>query len=308
MPPILGVSMDTHGLHEVYDVINLIVSTLAFVWVAGVIAVYTLFIDPPNLLVRVGRSGKGELSGAGWGIIFWCLWWGSLAVTYALLSGYSGTNLSVLLWPSDLGNLAALAGAIAYSRGDAFRTRDLLAFGILAIVLPIVAGSVAWLIPGPTGRMLAIAPSAVVSTVAMISMGWSILVRCGWRTSPFLLVVCIYACLQVPAYIDAMVLRAAGLEGNFSKVTSIFFVLAFFKIIVGLAFLGYFFSSDHKEESLRQEKAWPSGTDRIRMQEQYASVLKWGAGVLGAFIVGQISTPKITETLVNLLRRLFNSA
>jgi hypothetical protein len=51
--------------HNAFNAINLIVSTLACIWVAGVIAVYALFSSSPNLLIRQGSHGQRELTGAG---------------------------------------------------------------------------------------------------------------------------------------------------------------------------------------------------------------------------------------------------
>jgi hypothetical protein len=292
--------------HQPYEVINEIISTLAFAWVVGLIARYSLSSEgSSNVLIR-GDNSHRELTGAGWGLILWGGWWLSLAIVYFLLSGYTGSNLSLLLWPNDLGNLAALAGALAYCRGDAFHKRDLIPFGGAAVLLLVVSGSVAFVIPGSTGRMVAIAPSAVLSTVAIVAMGWSVLVRCGWGTSPFLIGMWIYACLQVPAYIDAFVLRGTGAETQFPGVTRIFYVLALFKIVVLLAFLGYFLSPDHKLDALKQERAWPTDGEGVHMRKEYRAVLKWGVGLVGG-VIGGVATQNlggIKIVLINVLRRL----
>jgi hypothetical protein len=124
---------------------------------------------------------------------------------------------------------------------------------------------------------------------------------------------CVYAGLQMPAFVYSMALNTKlqptftfPSDGSrldfehfrdlyFSPLITVFYVLAFLKPIVATSFLGYFLSADHSVASLQSEKSWPSIDVNVRMDPSYAGALRCGAGIAGAaaggLIVGAFQAP-----------------
>lgn len=294
-----------------YDVINLAVSAVVLTWTIALI-LYVWFIeDYPSMFIHLGSDGRKLLTGAGWGLVLWSVWWLTLLLIYLSLSG---SNLFVVLLISNVGNAVVLGGSIAYCRGNAFRIQDIGPLLLLAFVASILGAAIAALIPGPPARLVAVAPSAVISTAAMVAMGWAVLVRCGWRTILFFLMMCVYACLQLPAFVDAMVLRTGihpynGVQGfenavrgvYFQGMNWVFYVLAFLKVIIAISFLGYLFGTGHNQEILELESMWPKKDIKVRMNPVYAQLLKWGGGVLGSAVAGGFVTLMYQEFFHSLI-------
>ncbi len=264
-------------------------------------------------MIKQSIDGTRTLTGAGWTLLFWAGWWLSLVLIYLFLSG---STLFTVLLASNLGNVLVLAASVAYCRAEAFRIKDMLPLLLLVLVASILGSALTKLIPGPSARLVAIAPSAVVSTAAMIAIGWSVLVRCGWGTAPFFVLMSVYACLQLPAFVDAMVLRTGAqpylFPSGFNVVRNtffhglvwVFYFLAFFKVIIALSFLGYFYGPEHDPKALSSVMTWPSEEVRVSMHPTYARLLKYGAGLVGSMLVGLFLSavaPAILPTLQKLV-------
>lgn len=283
-----------------YQLVNLTISSLAFAWTMGLIVRAWFARDNVGHIIT-WQDRRPRLTGAGWAFTLWCAWWLSLALIYIFLS--QAVHLLVILFASDLGNLMILGASIAYCRANAFRLLDLLPLALLIIIIPVSEMTVAMLLKGPAGRLVAISPSAVLATAAMVSLGWAVLVRCGWRSAPFFFMMCVYAVLQLPAYVYSMAfdpsLAPAMFDPNshvlatfndmrksfFDGLQMVFYVLAGLKVVIALSFWGYFLSPSHRADALSESQAWPS-EETVPMHETYAKLLKWGAGVVGSLTVG----------------------
>jgi hypothetical protein len=301
---------------EINDAVNLVVSATTCLWIAGVIAQGAVWHDPTGKILR----DDGKLSNTGWTLALWSLFWLMIALAYVEFSESELHGLFGEFMFSDFGNLAALAAAFAYCRGDSFKQRELFPLVFLVFMLPLLEWTLSNVIPGPQGRVIAIAPSLVLSALATLAIGWCILVRCGWGSVPFFLTMCVYAFLQVPAYFDHFVLNFNDCkvfpnadcapfndarQNFFGGLKWVFYLLAFSKIIIALSFLGYFFSKDHDQQLLRSEQFWPRNDIAVRMDKTYANILKWGAGIVGS-IGGGILLASIESPIGMWLQQLLS--
>jgi hypothetical protein len=270
--------------------------TSNFVACAFVCTWLALIILKPGALAVPGLliEQSGRRTSVWWVLFFSLMRWLSLLLTYYVISHTTTPVPFFLLLVSDVGNILSFASALAYCRGDAFDLKDLVPLSCVAVVVVIVATLSRSLVPGMGGLVISIGPSVVFSAVAMVAIGWAVVVRCGWTAYPFLLLMCFYAALQVPAFFEVFVLGSSmptdhpgvdDLERIF-KLTPVFSLLASLKVVEALSFLGFVLSPEHDLEQLRKPKDWPSNQDHVPMHPSYLALLKWGLSLVASFVLG----------------------
>ncbi|BCA56938.1 hypothetical protein W02_40780 [Nitrospira sp. KM1] len=180
-------------------------------------------------------------------LMLWGGWWLSLAVLYLMFCTaeirWHGIALAVI----DSGSISMLCFATAYTKGTVFHWRQThtIAFGgLLLIVWDILTGE---FYQNPTQRLIAIAPSAVLTTSWVISVGWAFYVRWGATAFPFLLLTIAYVTLQMPAYFYTFVVAPfsstmPALASEFENLKFIYWWLFIGKIGYALMFFILFFS------------------------------------------------------------------
>lgn len=311
-----------HPPMQPWEVMNLTIATIVLGLTIGLIVRAWFAQDEANHIIDRSSSSP-RLLGAGWAFTLWSGWWLSLVLIYLFLD--RPVNLWLLLAASDLGNLMVLGAAVAYCRADAFRIIDLIPLFLLIFLDPTFETATALLLPGAAGRVIAIAPSAIFSTVAMISIGWAVLVRCGWKSAPFFCMMCVYAVLQLPAFIYSFAFNQdlwpplydptdpkykdfiKIVPEIFGNLHYVFYVLAFMKIIIAISFIGYFVSPSHDSQALTKQLGWPA-PGSIPMHQTYAKTLRWGAGLAGSagvsFLLGTLLQSNLSKFMQDHVQRL----
>jgi hypothetical protein len=204
-------------------------------------------------------------------LILWSGWWVSLIGLYLLFNAalpseptgetdlkLHGLALAVI----DTGSASMLCLAIAYSKGLTFSWKHvhrILYASAILIVWDIVTGQY---YESPLQRLVAIAPSSVLTNSWIISVGWAFYVRWGSTAFPFLLLTIAYAALQLPAYLYAFVVEPFGatmpaLELQFANLVYIYWWLFIGKVAYAAMFLLLFFSPEPYSPDLTVEQLVP---------------------------------------------------
>ena len=263
--------------------------------------------------VKVASSEEGKVDllspkkhpGTAWAIRLWAIWWASILLTYLGLSALPYGAVLLLL---DIGNLATIGTAIAYCFGNEF---DLCYLKSLSYVLFFEAVwhiSLPTLLNSPQGRLVVISPSVALSTLSGVSLGWAVVVRCGWRAWPFLMLTALYSVAQLPAYIDRIVLSEevadSTLRGYFPKLSVVMVLLGLGKVLKVCMFLGYYYSPDQRPSLFAVKRFLPSAAQGVGMHPKMARFFRWVIGIIVAAFLGGLgaaSVPSITQWLRSLL-------
>jgi hypothetical protein len=140
-------------------------------------------------------------------LALWGGWWFSLTLCYLMFCEaelkWHGVELAVI----DAGSISMLCFATAYTRGVTFQWRHTMTIvfgGVILILWDVLTGQ---FYRTPVQRVIAIAPSAVLTTSWVISVGWAFYVRWGATAFPFLALTIAYVVLQAPAYFYTFVVQ-----------------------------------------------------------------------------------------------------
>jgi hypothetical protein len=285
-----------------FEIINFFVSAIVWISIFGIIVVALVFGDATGKILKPNDSSRYSLSNTGWVLTLWAGWWLTLFILYVLMAGHEKFALVATL--SALGDLSTLGAVIALCRGSQFRVRQLLPLCFIVALVIVWCLIVSTLQKTPQAMLVAIGPSAVLSTTSVVALGWAVIVRCGWGAALFGLLTLLYAFIQPAAYVSEFVLSLDVLKdvkaNYFSHIDIVFWLLALGKIMIAVSFLGYFFSKGHDLDKLREEKYWPSGAYVVRMHPSFAKALKIGGASAGSIILGLITAsldPRIVETI-----------
>lgn len=253
--------------------LNFAVAAVVSFMIAGI--TLKTAIAPPPKETRYRVLNSNEYPGAVWALRLWGIWWFMMFFTYLGIDKYPYSYALVI---SNLGDICMLGAAISYCLGQRPKVRLLIFLGgvfilglIWNIAMPVFFNT-------PQGRILVISPSTVISSIAVVAFGWSVVVRCGWPALPFLLLTALYALAQLPAYFDKIVLKEGDQvlrNTHFNKLHLVFIFLAIGKVLYALAFFGYFFSPEHDSEALKQPKYLPSEDVKVKMHPTYARFFRW---------------------------------
>lgn len=235
-------------------------------------------------------------------------------------------SYQLILVLSDFGNLCTVGAAIAYCCGKEFSRKQLLPLSCILVLLILWDIALPSFVekpdsPSAQGRILVIAPSAALSSLSIIALGWSIVIRCGWAAWPFLLLTAFYALGQLPAYFDVTVFPAAketignlyrvaadslkveaakqALDAQFGGLSIFFWYLGIGKVLYAIAFFGYFFSPEHALDDLKRPKYWPN-EKIVKMHPKITSMFRWVIATLIASFLGALGAervPGLVETL-----------
>jgi hypothetical protein len=148
-------------------------------------------------------------------------------------------------------------------------------------------------------KFIAIAPSAVLSHIALIALGWLFVVRWGFWGIPYLLLTIAYALLQLPAYFAD---HFESLLNPPELGKAVFFSLGLLKVPFAFGFLGYLLSPNKPDFAF--PKFWPD--ESIAPHRRiYATVVSLTVIALGPVVTGTIGV-FVSEPLKQLILRTFS--
>jgi hypothetical protein len=210
-------------------------ATAFLVFLVG-IAFWSFRIEP----VKASRTTRNALE-------FWILQWLILLVVYALRFTDGGIPNWLQVALVDIQSLLLIGFSFTYMMGDRYRIsaliRNLLFIAVVLVPVEWLLGMMAASTKaGSIWRYGSIAPSALLSLVALFFFAQAFLLRYGWFALPLSMTSLCYAFLQWPIYTSVVVRLAPDRR--------IFLALAIGKLILGGLFYIYFFTPLPKYEAV----------------------------------------------------------
>ena len=289
-----------------YRVVNIVVTLVILIAMAGVwLHSITSNKKEPRSLDRT------EYPSTAWAFAFFAAVWFctfSIYCSLALLKDLDPESVvvTVLRVFDNIAKVLLLGTAIAYSSGKEFNPKEtLVGLSALFIVLTLwifVCYGLGLLIPKNIFvTTMEVAPDVVISSIAIVAVGWVFFVRWGGASGwLFLLTTIGYAILQFPAAIKI------GLSGYLKtdstpQLDEAFSFLAGGKLLIAFGFILLIWHPKLPKLNVNKTKRWlPTGG--VKMPKTMYQWLGWPISALAS-----LATSALSEPLRSHLTAIFKS-